>query len=434
MKCIRIITVVVFACIIVLPVVFFNFTPNVASSIDNRMLTEFPLTDGAAGSDLTAELESYVNDRIGFRDEMIIGYTVLNDRLFGKMVHPSYSYGKDDYVFGAGITTAKNAYSEFHEAFADMVLSIQNYCEARGVPFLFVFNPAKPAVLTEYLPDGVRYDRSWVDRFFAALDERGVRYVDNTQTLRTKTEEGEVVYNQKYDANHWNDLGAYYGTNAILEELQRDFPSVHVNGTADLNMDYELKTSLPVSEFPIHEMVPAFTLKSAVDPAAGELYKNELEMHPSYQTFGYYVNQEADMAGAPRLLSFQGSFMNVLGRKFMANSVREYIYVHDYQNILEFPYYYNIFQPDCVVFEVAEYTFNNEYFNYEKMLQLDMNPVLSSVTGEGKPRQDAKLDRNQISVESGAQLTKISWNTDADCEYAWLLLEREYDAQDGRGL
>ena len=119
----------------------------------------------------------------------------------------------------------------------------------------------------------MRYDRSWVDRFFDALDERGVRYVDNTQTLRTKTEEGEVVYNQKYDANHWNDLGAYYGTNAILEELQRDFPSVHVNGTADLNMDYELKTSLPVSEFPIHEMVPAFTLKSAVDPAAGELYK-----------------------------------------------------------------------------------------------------------------------------------------------------------------
>ncbi len=63
----------------------------------------------------------------------------------------------------------------------------------------------------------------------------------------------------------------------------------------------------------------------------------------------------------------------------------------------------------------------------KKMLQLDMNPVLSSVTGEGRPRQDAKLDRNQISVESGAQLTKISWNTDADCEYAWLLLEREYD-------
>ncbi len=84
---------------------------------------------------------------------------------------------------------------------------------------------------------------------------------------------GEVVYNQKYDANHWNDLGAYYGTNAILEELQRDFPSVHVNGTADLNMDYELKTSLPVSEFPIHEMVPAFTLKSAVDPAAGNCIK-----------------------------------------------------------------------------------------------------------------------------------------------------------------
>ncbi len=155
MKCIRIITVVVFACIIVLPAVFFNFTPNVASSIDNRMLTEFPLTDGAAGSDLTAELESYVNDRIGFRDEMIIGYTVLNDRLFGKMVHPSYSYGKDGYVFGAGITTAENAYSEFHEAFADMVLSIQKLLRGKRRSLFICIQPGKTGRV-DRIPPGRR--------------------------------------------------------------------------------------------------------------------------------------------------------------------------------------------------------------------------------------------------------------------------------------
>ena len=27
---------------------------------------------------------------------------------------------------------------------------IQDYCDAHGIPFLFVFDPAKPAVMTEY--------------------------------------------------------------------------------------------------------------------------------------------------------------------------------------------------------------------------------------------------------------------------------------------
>ena len=35
---------------------------------------------------------------------MITAYTVLNDRLFGKMVHPIYEYGKDGYVFGSGVS------------------------------------------------------------------------------------------------------------------------------------------------------------------------------------------------------------------------------------------------------------------------------------------------------------------------------------------
>ena len=60
------------------------------SEIDNRELAVNPLTN--RGEDFTSDLENYVNDRIGFRNEMIYGYTVLNDKLFGKMVHPSYIY------------------------------------------------------------------------------------------------------------------------------------------------------------------------------------------------------------------------------------------------------------------------------------------------------------------------------------------------------
>ena len=204
-------------------------------------------------------------------------------------------------------------------------------------------------------------------------DRIGLRYLDNTAVLREKFEEGIMVFNQKYDANHWNDWGAYYGTQAMLEELRKDLPSIHITQTEELDISETLETSLPVSEFPINEMVPAITVKTPVQNISG-VYSKELELNPSYKTFGYYVNQTRLEEGAPRALVFQGSYMNVYGYKYMANSFGEYIHVHDYQNVMDFSYYYNIFQPDCVIFEVAEYTFLNMYFNYESMCAMQLNP------------------------------------------------------------
>ena len=208
--------IIVFAVLILLPVLFFNLERNAVSLIDNRHLAGNPFK---SSGDLTNNIDNFVNDRIGFRDKLISTYTILNDRLFGKMVHPSYSYGKDGFVFGAGVSTYNN-FGEFHVVFANMIKSIQDYCEARDVPFLFVFNPAKPAVYQDKIAEGINYNREWVEMFFAELDERGVHYLDNTETLQALRAQGIDGFNQKYDANHWNDTGAFYGTQKILERLK----------------------------------------------------------------------------------------------------------------------------------------------------------------------------------------------------------------------
>ena len=62
-----------------------------------------------------------------------------------------------------------------------MIKKIQDYCEARGVPFLFVFEPAKTTVLQEKLEQGWNYDNQWVQQFLEELDRREIRYVDNTE-------------------------------------------------------------------------------------------------------------------------------------------------------------------------------------------------------------------------------------------------------------
>lgn len=424
MKAIKIIICLIFALILCIPLVKFNFQPNAISEIDNRNLAENPFSN-SNGEDLTESIESYVNDRIGFRSDMINAYTVLNDKLFGKMVHPSYTYGKDGYVFGAGRTTENDQFTDFHKSFAEMVNEIQKYCEERSIPFLFVFNPAKPAVLSEYIAVGTNYSRAWAEEFLETVDNLGINYVDNTVTLKNAHQQGEVVFNKKYDANHWNDLGAYFGVNAMLSNLKNILPTVHINTLDEFNIEQKLQTSLPVSKFKINEKVPEFTLVNDKLENLTNDYYAEIRLNPSYRAFGYYKNEQRKAESAPKSLVFQGSYMNGMGYKFLQNSFSEYVYVHDYQNIFDFEYYYNIFKPDCVIFEVAEYTFLEQYFSHENMENFELQPTLASVKSTSKENLNLQLSNEQFTVEKGKMLTEIIWNTQENVEYAWLILDGE---------
>lgn len=405
----RILIVAAFLAVVLLPLICFNFTLDSVSLIDNRKLAENPFT---AEGDLTGNIERYVNDRIGLRDTMISAYTVLNDRLFGKMVHPSYTYGKDGCVFGAGLTTS-NDFGDFHIAFADMVLQAQEYCESRGIPFLFVFNPAKPAVNQELIAPGVNYDRTWVAQFLTALEERGIHYLDNTETL------AEVEgFNLKFDANHWNDLGAYHGTRAMLEALSTSVENVHINELSEFDVSEKVETSLLVSNFPINETVPMISVKAPYENRT-DLWSDEVARNPSYRSFGYYTNAARAAEGAPRALVFQGSYMNNYGYKYFINAFSEYIHVHDYQNIMDLPYYVGIFQPDCVIFEVAEYTFSNTYFSYDRMEGLRFPGAM--------PADATAIREPELTVERGETVTTVTWHTEDGYTAAWLELEGVYD-------
>lgn len=88
MKKIYILKIIIFILIILIPVFSFNFKSNQVSTIDNRMLSE--ASDILSEGDVTNNIESYINDRIGFRTEMVNLYINGMDTLFDEMVHPIY--------------------------------------------------------------------------------------------------------------------------------------------------------------------------------------------------------------------------------------------------------------------------------------------------------------------------------------------------------
>lgn len=425
MKKLRIVVCICFFVLLLIPVFTFNWEENVVSTIDNRALTNNPFGDNYEAAsdevDLTDAIESYVQDRIGLRDKMIYSYTVLHDNLFHEMVHPTYMYGKDGYVFQkVGIN---QYFGEYHATFAEMVKEIKDYCEARDVPFLFVFEPSKTSLFSEKLVDGIQYDNGWVLQLMETLDEYGVDYVDNTGLLRGKYEEGEMVFNKEYNAGHWNDLGAFYGVNAMLEAMKKEVSGVHINEMDEFTIEERLNTSLPVSEFPIQEYEPFFTNQCTLVDYTQD-YDSEVKRDERYSHFEYVVNEERLEEGSPKTLVFQGSYMNEMGYKFLENSLGEYIAVHDYQNVMNFDYYYNIFKPEYVMFEVAEYVFMDEYFLTKSMEDMVLNPPLE--TFENSELSSKALGDISVDLEEGDRLvTMIAEGLPADTQYAYLVSNGE---------
>ena len=62
----------------------------------------------------------------------------------------------------------------------------------------------------------------------------------------------------------------------------------------------------------------------------------------------------------------------------MLESFSEFILVHNYINILDFDYYINLFNPDIVIFESAEYTHSSTFFNQNSLSEAKYNKSLTS--------------------------------------------------------
>lgn len=425
MKGVKVFTLIMFFAIIAVPLALFNFKPDAVSKMDDRPLAESPFSANADTSERwTKRTEDYINDRIGLRDQMMLGYTIVNDFAFNKMVHPSYTYGKDGYVFGAGVST-QNDFGDYHIRLADMIQQMQQYCKQRNVSFLLVFDPAKPAILTDKLSGSVNYNRECVDQFLAELDKRGISYVDNTETLKTLSKSGTQVFNKKYDADYWNDTGAFYATLNSLQELKKQNAKVHINDAAEFDVSSKIQTTLPGSKFPINETVPVYTAKTPVKSIASQY--SGLPLDKDHSDFDYTVNEQRQKEGAPRALIFQDGYITSYGHKYYENAFSECVQIHSFQNVLDFPSYYNIFKPDCVIFELAEYTMKDEYFSYNRMKVLRFNPQLSTLSGVSSVNRSLPYDA--VSIEKNDNYTVINWNTDENADNVWLTLEQEYDMQ-----
>lgn len=361
-KILQIIFIITFFLIILIPVAFMNFKQNQISEIDNSKLPELKQVKNASS------LDNYISKRIGFRTKFINVYTRINDVIFREMVHPTYTYGKDGYVFFK--IRAEKHDDEYLDTFAHLVKNMQQYVQERGSYFLFILNPTKVSVYNQYLPNGYIFTNYRVNYLKNKLNELGVNYIDNTECLVEKSLESQV-FNQKYDAGHWNDIGAFYGINNIYKKLRTDNINIPDLEQNDYNIQYEVKNTLPVSEFKINEEIPVYKL-SNVNYELTTNYSKEIKLSKKYKT--YIESKNETIGNNYNVLFFRGSYMNDK-MKFICNKFSKMTLVHNYENSINFDYYYNIVEPNIVMFETVEYAIGGQYYPSEAIKEKVYNQL-----------------------------------------------------------
>lgn len=268
---------------------------------------------------------------------------------------------------------------------------------------------------------------------FSYMDELGINYVNNTQLLMDKSKK-EQVFNKVYDAGHWNDLGMFYGTNALWKQIHEDLSVVIPMKKSEFEITEEEKNALPASNFRISEIVPTFKSKQRLSNETND-WRKEIELSPSYQVFYYKANESKSAEKMPKILMFQGSYYN-RNTSFIESRANTYIGIHNYQNVLNLPYYYNIFKPDVVVLDAAEYVFTDSYFDSQVAELIDYNPSLltDEITFDDKVeslKKDIKRHNAEItvSVAPGNKIDKLFLSYNAQkTKYAYLLINGEvYD-------
>ncbi|WP_370770914.1 hypothetical protein [Eubacterium ramulus] len=230
-KILRMLFIVSFCSIIGIPLITTNFQQDKVSESENRKLTAMPKLhndDGSLNENFTSDLESWINDNIGLRSQMVIanakiqfyGFNVLannSDMLLGP--NQELNYATNDIIADYQHEDLKT--QDKLNQIASSYQRVSDYLEQRGIQFYYFQCWDKQSIYPEYFPKTVKQfgDVSKTDQIIATLKTRTTVDVISSKELLIDAKKEYDTYSVWGDPTHWTQRGAYLGYRMLMEEI-----------------------------------------------------------------------------------------------------------------------------------------------------------------------------------------------------------------------
>lgn len=223
--------VIAYIAILMLPAIFtFAAKGKEEVNTENRTLAVMPqikTEEGKFNTDYFTELDSWLSDHIGLRNEMVKANTCINTNIFGNSPEDSIILGNNGWLYYED--TVKDfinspTFSEKNAKNAAITIRMmQDYVESKGGKFVFTVAPNKNTLYGDNMPyyfiQGKQAGN--LELIENAVKEEAVNYADiRTAFINEYEKTGEILY-QTTDS-HWNYKGALLGYHTIMNGLDID--------------------------------------------------------------------------------------------------------------------------------------------------------------------------------------------------------------------
>jgi len=301
---------------------------------------------------------SYFNDNFGFRTKLIHLNNSIDVNFFGISPHPLVAIGRDGWLFYNN-PNDNGGFKDFYGAIpytVEEMNAISLYIDTliaefqkRGITYLIVLAPNKETIYPENLAANVKSkqgERTRADQILSLMEKKRASYLDLRDSLRKA--KGLYGYPLYYMTDtHWNKLGAFVGSQNIVEILHSRYPEIR-----PLNMDdFYIQGSQGYSKGDLAgfinmagAMADTDVIISPRTPSLAECTKrSEINSH----AWATWASPEKKL---PRLLAFHDSFLsNVI--PFLSDRFSYCSYV--WSSTVDFSIV-DQERPDIVIFEFVE--------------------------------------------------------------------------------
>jgi hypothetical protein len=236
-----------FLLVVAAPLVSLLLRPGVDEEIrtqEQREPSPFPTLKTVKLKHLPSRFEAWFNDHRGFRGELIglygqarlAGFVSNNqhqapgteDHNQGVLIGRQGWLYLSDYKIKRDYRRSHPFTSEELSHWKSSLTERRDWLAARGIEYVLIIAPDKGEIYPEYLPRSMAPvgDTARIDQLMAeCAGSQGIRIVDlRGPVLNMKASQTQDIYS--HTDTHWNQLGAYAGYQAIMQEVSTTLPGI----------------------------------------------------------------------------------------------------------------------------------------------------------------------------------------------------------------
>lgn len=233
-KSIKIITILMFISMITIPLLTVNLQKGKISVSENRTLAappDFYNKDGTRNEKFTSDFETWINDNIGFRSQLVIQNAKIQYNVFNVLANESDTILGPNGELNYATDSIIRSYQHFDlkseaglEKICNGFQSANDYLAEKGIQLYYFQCWDKQSIYPEYFPRTIiQYgEQSRADRNVEALKTRTSVNVVSPKEALIEGKKNYDTYSKWGDATHWTQRGAYIGYNLLMTEINKN--------------------------------------------------------------------------------------------------------------------------------------------------------------------------------------------------------------------